>query len=339
MKQLILALCLLLISAPLHAESTTVTNSGNVPVRVEYKGDKGDYQSAPLKPGESKELPGGMEKVKLSRETHGEWAKGTKPGEDIKVDVKTGDKTNTLNGYGDKLIFDHPTEAPEQIAAQINSPNPIQLAQQPIKTPEAKSADKPAAQAVQPSTQFKIGDNSVKIATNTKEPESEEPPQPPGTIQNTSQLGILVTYKDADGKVIKDSVIEGGRTDKIPDGTDHVDLSVNMIQGGYLWPHLERKPQVSIHHQDGKIETVKDIPPGYKQQPKTVEIQHTDYFKGAKIQPTFQMNPFRDNLKLDAKYGSDSGSNLDQKPKNPDSRSMDEENFNQNFRTGTQYKF
>ncbi len=340
MKQFIIFFCFLLSSNfPLWAETTTATNTGNVPVRVEYKGEKGDYQETHLNPGESKELPGGIEKVKLSRETHGEWAKGTKPGQEIKVDIKKGDKNvGNLNGYGDKLIFGQPTQAP-QIAVQTNPPTPMQLAQQPIKAPETKPAD----QSAPSSGQMKMGDNQVKIATDTKAPEPaptskdefQEPPQPTGTIQNTSQLGIHVTYKDSSGKVIKESVIQGGRTDKIPDGTDSVGLSENMIQSGYLWPHLARDPQVTIHHQDGKIETVKDIPPGYKRQPKNVEIHHPDYFKGAK----FQFNPFRDNLKMDYKYGSNSNSSSPPASNSaPSSRNMDA-NFSDNIQTQTRYKF
>ncbi len=337
MKQFIIFFCFLLSSSfPLWAETTTATNAGNVPVRIEYKGEKGDYQETHLNPGESKELPGGIEKVKLSRETHGEWAKGTRPGEDIKVDVKTGDKNNgTLKGYGDKLIFDQPTQVPSQTVVQMNSPIPVQPTPQTTKTETPKLAD----QSAQPSGQLKMGDNHVKIATNTKpeEPKQEfdKTDQPPGTIQNTSQLGIQVAYKDSDGKVIKTTVIQGGSTDKIPDGTDSVGLSENMIQSGILWPHLAHDPQVTIHHQDGKIETVKDIPPGYQHRPKNVEIHHPDYFKGEK----FQLNPFRDSLKMDYKYGSNSNSSSPPASNSaPSSRNMDA-NFSDNIQTQTRYKF
>ncbi|GEM_PF-4821464 len=335
MKRTILLLCFLFsFHISLYAGTTSVTNTGNVPVRVEYKGDKGDYQEAHLKPGESKELPGGIEKVKLSRENKGEWAKGTKPGEDIKVDVKDGDKNvGTLKGYGDKLIFDHSTTAPLQTSVQINSPIPV-----PVPT---KPADKPINKpTTSPQGQVQLNDNDVKIATDTKpaeqKQESQKTDQPPGTIQNTSQLAIQVTYKDMDGKEIKTSVIQGGRTEKIPDGTDSVGLSENMIQSGILWPDLARDPQVTIHHQDGKIETVKDIPPGYQRQPKYVEIKHTDYFKGAK----FQTNPYRDSMKLDYKLGSykyNSDSNQDSKPEQPSGRDMDS-NSN-DLRTQVRYQF
>ena len=117
---------LVLVPFLLFADTTTVTNTGNVPVRVQYKSGSSDYQDQTLKPGESKELPGGVDKVRTAREQPGQWASPLKPGQDVQITVKEGNKpVGALKGYGDKLIFDHPTVAPPTTAVQVNS-QPVQ---------------------------------------------------------------------------------------------------------------------------------------------------------------------------------------------------------------------
>ena len=109
---------LFLVGSPaLWADPATVTNDGNVTVRVQYKTPDGDYQDlGHLKPGETADVPGGVEKVKIVREP-GEWASPLKPGENLDVEVKEGDKvTGRMTWYGDKVFFDGLTEAPPAVS-------------------------------------------------------------------------------------------------------------------------------------------------------------------------------------------------------------------------------
>ncbi len=158
---LFLSLFLLYSSATLWAATTTVTNDGNITVRVQYKTPDGDYQDlGHLKPGETADVPGGVEKVKIVREP-GEWAAPLKPGEDLDVEVKEGDKViGKMTWYGDKVFFAGLTEAPPMVGTGTGAQTPEPPKQEPVSpTPE------PQPEPVPPSTPEK--------------PEGGETPQQP----------------------------------------------------------------------------------------------------------------------------------------------------------------
>lgn len=98
------------------AAAATVTNNGNITVRVQYKTPDGQYEDLGyVRPGETVNVPGGVEKVRIVRDP-GKWAEPLKPGEVIDVVVKEGDKTTgTMTWYGDKVFFDGLSEGPPPV--------------------------------------------------------------------------------------------------------------------------------------------------------------------------------------------------------------------------------
>ena len=123
----------------LWAAPATVTNDGNITVRVQYKTPDGQYQDlGHVNPGETINVPGGVEKVRIVREP-GEWARPLKPGEILDVKVKEGDKvTGKMNWYGDKVFFQSLTEGSP--AVQIGTtPSAPQNSEPPKSEPTSPS--------------------------------------------------------------------------------------------------------------------------------------------------------------------------------------------------------
>ena len=98
----------------LYGEPATVTNNGNLTVRVQYfpAGGTEYVDLGYLKSGETMTVPGGVEKVKIVRD-YGEWAGPLRPGEKLEVEVTEGHQAvGTMTWFGEKVFFDGPTEAP-----------------------------------------------------------------------------------------------------------------------------------------------------------------------------------------------------------------------------------
>lgn len=112
-KIVFLILFLFLCACSLLAATATVINNGNVTVRVQYKTPDGQYEDLGyVKPGETVNVPGGVEKVKIVRD-YGEWARPLKPGEVLDVEVKEDSKSvGKMNWYGDKIFFSPLTDGP-----------------------------------------------------------------------------------------------------------------------------------------------------------------------------------------------------------------------------------
>ena len=269
----------------LFADAATVTNTGNVPVRVQYKTGNSDYQDQTLKPGESKELPGGVEKVKVSREQPGEWASPLKPGQEVQVTVKEGNKpVGTLKGFGDKLIFDHPTAAPPTTAVQIGSqPAQTQKAQEPAKPQPAKEP-----------------------ATSKTQPSKSEPVKPvEGKVTNDGNSTVIVSFKKTDGTTTSGVPVRAFNSITMPEDATNVILSKPMIESGIRWP--ERKDtDVKITQPDGTTTTVNDVPAAYTRETKNIKVARPydnlkiDYFQGS----PFKTSPYRDMLKTNYQYNS-----------------------------------
>ncbi len=300
---------LLLVPSLLFADTTTVTNTGNVPVRVQYKNGDSDYQDQTLKPGESKELPGGVEKVKVSREEPGQWATPLKPGQEVQVTVKEGSKpVGTLKGYGDKLIFDQPTVAPPTTAVQITSqPVQTQKTEEPVKPEPAKE---PAAPKSEP-------------------PKQEAKPQE-GSVTNDGYIPVVVRVQKADGTEGNPAQLQSGQSMKLPEDAVGVKLNEPIMYSGIRFP--DQKPNdVTIKQPDGSTTNITDIPPGIDK-PLQVLIKHLhvdlkiDYYKDS----PFKTNPYKDVLKMDYKYKSSS---------QPDSRDMESPDVERQGQTRLQYKF
>ena len=144
-------LFLMCVTTVLWAATATVTNNGNIPVRVQYKTPDGQYQDlGHVQPGETVDVPGGVEKVKIVREP-GEWAAPLKPGEVLDVEVKEGDTiTGKMNWYGDKVFFGGLTEGlPPVTIGTVPSGNQIPQKPEPpkeeptVQQPEPKSESVP----------------------------------------------------------------------------------------------------------------------------------------------------------------------------------------------------
>ncbi len=134
----------------LWAAPATVTNDGNITVRVQYKTPDGQYQDlGHAKPGETINVPGGVEKIRIVREP-GEWARPLKPGEILDVEVKEGDKvTGRMNWYGDKVFFQGLTEGLP--AVQIGTtPSTAQVNPSAPQNPEPPKSEPPHAPPQKP---------------------------------------------------------------------------------------------------------------------------------------------------------------------------------------------
>ena len=300
----------------LCADPTTVTNTGNVTVSVQYKTADSDYQDQNLKPGESKELPGGVEKVKLSREQPGEWASPQKPGQEIQVTVKEGTKTvGKMNGFGDKLIFDQPTTAPPTTAVQVNSQSPQKseepTKQEPVKEPTQKSG-------------------------HAKEEKlSEKPPTGPGKVENDGYSTVVVTVKKADGTTTKPVALRSHNSIDLPEDAVGVTLNQPMMDSGIRFP--DQKPiDVKIKHPDGSTDTIEDVPPSFEK-PMEVNVKRPygdlkiDYFQDSRYKPDF----FKNNLRYN--YGKDSIN--ESSDNSPNSRSMGAEQAPKDSGLQNQYKY
>lgn len=101
MKNKILFLFLFLVCGVTNLWAATVTNNGNITVRVQYKTPDGQYQDLGyVKPGETIDVPGGVEKVRIVRDP-GEWAAPLKPGQILDVGIKEDGKvTGKMDWYG-----------------------------------------------------------------------------------------------------------------------------------------------------------------------------------------------------------------------------------------------
>src|SRR3989338_1473337 len=153
-KNKIFFLTLLFMCGVTAVWAATVTNNGNMTVRVQYKTPDGQYEYLSyVKPGETVDVPGGVEKVRIVRDP-GEWAAPLKPGEVLDVEVKEGEKvTGKMTWYGDKIFFDGLTEGPPAISVgtvstpQIPEPPKIEKPTNPEPEPTSSPAsdEKPAA--------------------------------------------------------------------------------------------------------------------------------------------------------------------------------------------------
>ena len=154
----ILSFFLFFTSVVLGAQAATVTNNGNITVRVQYKTPDGQYQDlGHVGPGETIEVPGGVEKVKIVREP-GEWAAPLKPGEILDVIVKEGDQViGTMDWYGDKVFFDGLTEGSPPMTSEPPK-------QEPKVEPPTQSQPTPPTETPTP-------------VEKTAEPEAEMPQQ------------------------------------------------------------------------------------------------------------------------------------------------------------------
>lgn len=140
-----LILFLLFGSAVSWAAPATVTNNGNMTMRVQYKTPDGQYEDLGyVKPGETVNVPGGVEKVRIVRDP-GRWAEPLKPGEVIDVVVKEGDKTTgTMTWYGDKVFFDGLSEGAPAVAVGVPTENQPIPKEEPVSPgPEPKTEPKP----------------------------------------------------------------------------------------------------------------------------------------------------------------------------------------------------
>ncbi|MBI4358580.1 MAG: hypothetical protein HY584_04705 [Candidatus Omnitrophica bacterium] len=156
-KTFFLTLVLICFVIAARAQAATVTNNGNITVRVQYKTPDGQYEDLGyVKPGETVDVPGGVEKVRIVRDP-GEWAQPLKPGEILEVEVKEGDKTTgKMTWYGDKVFFVELTEGSPPIVAMgpVTHAEPVKEEPKPetkteVKTeptPETKPEDKPTEQ-------------------------------------------------------------------------------------------------------------------------------------------------------------------------------------------------
>ncbi|MBI1977260.1 MAG: hypothetical protein HYS55_00745 [Candidatus Omnitrophica bacterium] len=138
-------LILFLASSPLvlWAATATVTNNGNIPIRVQYKTPDGQYEElGDVKPGETMNVPGGVEKVRIVRDL-GKWAEPLKPREVLDVEVKEGDQTvGKMDWYGDKVFFDGLTEGPPPISLiPVPAPEPSEEEFKPQEKPELETKD------------------------------------------------------------------------------------------------------------------------------------------------------------------------------------------------------
>ncbi len=149
-KTFFLLLAFLLISqTALWAVTATVTNNGNIPVRVQYKTPDGQYQDlGHVQPGETMNVPGGVEKVRIVREP-GQWAAPLKPGEVLDVEVKEDGKTSgKMDWYGGKVFFNPVTEGPLPVTVG-NTPAPV-TPQVPKEEPKVETTPQAETQPVTP---------------------------------------------------------------------------------------------------------------------------------------------------------------------------------------------
>lgn len=156
-KCLFLTLLFLSFSPQVFAAPATVTNNGNIPVRVQSKTPDGQYQDlGQVKPGETVEVPGGVEKVRIVREP-GEWAKPLDPGQVLDVVVKEGgQEAGRMDWWGDKVFFDGLTEAPPVTTPPpVTEPRPPTPAESVPPAVEPKTETPPAApqEPAQPETE------------------------------------------------------------------------------------------------------------------------------------------------------------------------------------------
>ncbi len=275
----------------LFADSTTVTNTGNVTVRVEYKTGNSDYQNQTLKPGESRELPGGVEKVKVSREQPGQWASPLKPGQDVQVTVKEGTKpVGTLKGYGDKLIFDHPTITPPTTTAIQTNPQPVQnqKPEEPVKPEPTKEQEVPKPQ-----------------------PSKNEPVKPvEGKVTNDGYHTVVVQVVRTDGRTDKNVVLRSGNSLVLPEDASTVRLSQPMIDSGIRFPNQE-PIDVKIQQPDGTTTAINDVPAAYTRQTKDIKVTRPydnlkiNYFPNMQ----FKLNPYQDTMKTNYQSGSSNQTN------------------------------
>ncbi len=171
------------VTTVLWAATATVTNNGNIPVRVQYKTPDGQYQDlGHVQPGETVNVPGGVEKVKIVREP-GEWAAPLRPGEVLDVEVKEGDQvTGKMNWYGDKVFFGGLTEGlPSVTIGTVSSGNQI-----PQK-PEPPKEEPATISSPQPSPQGGEGEG-FQPSDQNNEPQTQQVPSPSGRGQGEGNL-------------------------------------------------------------------------------------------------------------------------------------------------------
>jgi hypothetical protein len=292
-----------------------VTNDGNLEVRVQYKQEGSDYQDLQLKPGESKELPAGVEKVKVVRQP-GEWASPMKAGEEIKVTVKEGDKVvGTAGGYGDKVFFQSPT-ASSNIQGTITQGNPPAGAGSEMKS-DTKSAESGPTAAGKTSN----GTPSQTQSSGTKS--SSGGGSTAGSITNNGYMPMHITLQHANGTTTQITVGRGD-TAIIPDGLKGMTIKEPMVFSGYTFGLKAVDLEITS---GGGTQNVERVP-----------------FEGLEM-PLGGTAPYQYELKWDLKfkpkYDLGFGDDYKYNKANRDARETHSEHgeINPEFKGGSEYKY
>ncbi len=293
-------------SISVFAEGATVTNGGNIPVTVQYKGGNSDYQDMTLKPGETKELPGGVEKVKVVREP-GQWASPKKPGEEIKVTVKEeGKEVGTAGWYGDKVFFSSPTGSPQ--SSQNIIPDTPSKTPENTQTPNSQMSSQKID--VKPETGSAIPTPTLGGTTTTVGPQPEK-----GIIKNNGYLPMHIVFHGVYGEQAEQTV-KIFESIEIPEGATGVSITEPWVFSGYTAG--KKAVDVEITKPTGETTTIEHIP--FRE---SAEIDLGGPKKSIQLNYNWKLD-YKPSLKLGNKFGDDLGyKDFKKDKKDPDAREMD----------------